>query len=160
MPKIVIKEYDNTTAGIQNYANFAVVVPGPCYVDENGNFPKEFDENGIFECNTKADFVRVIGGGNFKNLISAKSVVLKELILPTEQRVTYNPDASVVIDEYHTTQSVQDLEEDGTPKVDAEGNPVYKTTEDGEIVTEIVFNEALFQEHIETEKLCVRVSNT
>ena len=27
MPKIVINEYDNTTAGVGNYQNFSVLVP-------------------------------------------------------------------------------------------------------------------------------------
>ena len=47
MPKIVINEYDNTTAGVGNYQNFSVLVPG--FV---GKSVEEgvFDANGVFEC--------------------------------------------------------------------------------------------------------------
>jgi hypothetical protein len=51
MPKIVVREFDKTTAVGAPYSNFAVVVPG---------FAKTgatcFDENGIYECKSKDDF--------------------------------------------------------------------------------------------------------
>ena len=74
MPKITIKEYDNTTAGIGAYANFAVVVPGLVKTgqwtdkagnshlygyDENGD--PVFDENDIYECSSKIDFEKYVG---------------------------------------------------------------------------------------------------
>lgn len=57
MPKIVIKEYDQTTPGFVSSNNFAVVVPGSASKD-----PVDvFDENGIFVCNSQADFVEKVG---------------------------------------------------------------------------------------------------
>ena len=45
MPKIVINEYDKTKAGIGEYANFSVVVPG--YITDKAD-DTVFDENGIY----------------------------------------------------------------------------------------------------------------
>ena len=58
MPKITIKEIDNTASVTESYANFSVVVPGfvGTQLDETG-----FDENGICEVSTKADFLKYIG---------------------------------------------------------------------------------------------------
>ena len=58
MPKIVIKEYDKTKAIANEYANFAVVVPGP--VGDKSDLTV-FDDNGIYECSSEADFVEKIG---------------------------------------------------------------------------------------------------
>ena len=57
MPKIVIKEYDETKAIANEYANFAVVVPGP--VGDKSDLAV-FDDNGIYECSSQADFVKNI----------------------------------------------------------------------------------------------------
>ena len=58
MPKIVINEYDKTKAIANEYANFAVVIPGPV-----GSSSKltVFDDNGIYECASQADFIEKIG---------------------------------------------------------------------------------------------------
>lgn len=58
MPKIVINEYDNTTAGVGNYQNFSVLVPG--FV---GKTVEEgvFDDNGVFECSDAEEFENKIG---------------------------------------------------------------------------------------------------
>lgn len=58
MPKIVIKEYDKTKAIANEYANFAIVVPGPVDTTKDLSF---FDDNGIYECSSQADFVKKIG---------------------------------------------------------------------------------------------------
>lgn len=58
MPKIVINEYDKTEAGIGEYANFSVVVPG--YLGDNAD-ETVFDENGIYECSSQTDFKNNIG---------------------------------------------------------------------------------------------------
>ena len=64
MPKIVIREFDKTTAGGAAYANFAVVVPG--FVSDSANLAV-FDENGVYECTNKEDFKKNVG------LVKAKS---------------------------------------------------------------------------------------
>lgn len=58
MPKIVINEYDKTKAIANEYANFAVVVPGP--VGDTSDLAV-FDDNGIYECSSQADFIKNIG---------------------------------------------------------------------------------------------------
>ena len=58
MPNIVIKEYDKTKAIANEYANFAVVVPGP--VGDKSELTV-FDDNGIYECSSQADFIKNIG---------------------------------------------------------------------------------------------------
>ena len=58
MPKIVINEYDKTKAGVGEYANFSVVVPG--FITDKAD-ETVFDENGIYECSSQTDFVNNIG---------------------------------------------------------------------------------------------------
>ena len=59
MPKIIIKELDKTTAGVGQYTNFSVVVPG--LVASGKSDEGVFDENGIFETNSQSDFVKKVG---------------------------------------------------------------------------------------------------
>lgn len=71
MPKIVINEYDLTKAGTGEYRNFSVVVPGflsedkYVLVEDHYELSDEakavFDENGIYECNSTADFEANVG---------------------------------------------------------------------------------------------------
>jgi hypothetical protein len=59
MPKIVINEHDNTSAGISGqYANFTVVVPGP--VTEKSDLSK-FDANNIRLYTSQTDFKKEVG---------------------------------------------------------------------------------------------------
>jgi hypothetical protein len=48
MPKIVIREFDQTRPGTAEYSNFSVVVPGFVEVDDTD----VFDENGVYECHS------------------------------------------------------------------------------------------------------------
>lgn len=57
MPKIVVREFDKTTAVGAPYSNFAVVVPG--FVSDKAK--DVFDENGIYECKNKEDFRNNVG---------------------------------------------------------------------------------------------------
>jgi hypothetical protein len=64
MPKIVIREFDKTTAAGAAYANFSVVVPGfYSAVDNKDNKTGAFafDENGVYECNNQKEFKTKIG---------------------------------------------------------------------------------------------------
>lgn len=78
MPKIVIKEYDKTDAGYVAGNNFSVVVPGfvksgvritadksatgkDIYYGFDDLGEPVFDENGVYVCNSKADFEKYIG---------------------------------------------------------------------------------------------------
>ena len=58
MPKIVIREYDKTSAGVGLYSNFTVLVPG--FVGNSYDATK-FDENGVYEVSSKNDFDNYIG---------------------------------------------------------------------------------------------------
>ena len=60
MPKIVINEYDNTTTGIREYSNFTVVVPG-FIGTASGIDTSVFNEDGIYECDNQADFIKHVG---------------------------------------------------------------------------------------------------
>ena len=71
MPKIVIREIDNTEAGSAEYANFAVVVPGFVKA-ETTNFSPDlsvFDENGVYECKDKEVFKTKIGLRSAENSV-------------------------------------------------------------------------------------------
>lgn len=58
MPKIVTREFDKTKSVSPEYASFAVVVPG--FVEDTTNLAV-FDENGIYECSSRDDFIKNIG---------------------------------------------------------------------------------------------------
>lgn len=58
MPKIIVREYDKTKAGVGAYQNFSVVVPGFCAVGKGTDC---FDENDIYECDSQEEFVEKIG---------------------------------------------------------------------------------------------------
>ena len=71
MPKVLIREYDNSTTGIPASDNFAVVVPGyfgtPAEYEENG-VKKSYDPDtglwnasGVYELRSQSDFVNYIG---------------------------------------------------------------------------------------------------
>ena len=57
MPKIIIREYDNTKAPSTAYNNFAVVVPGFCGPSYNASV----FVNGVYECYSQADFEKNVG---------------------------------------------------------------------------------------------------
>ena len=66
MPKIVINEYDNTTTGIREYSNFTVVVPG-FIGTASGIDTSVFNEDGIYECDNQADFIKHVGKAKAKD---------------------------------------------------------------------------------------------
>ena len=69
MPQVKIKERDRTQTPVGEYANFAVAVPGVLGFDDQGNActgiyedgTSVFDDNGIYECSSQADFIKYIG---------------------------------------------------------------------------------------------------
>ncbi len=62
MPKVITREYDNSSAGIRVTNSFAVVVPGLCGTPKAGYDPAEvFDDNGIYECSSQVDFKNYVG---------------------------------------------------------------------------------------------------
>ena len=71
MPKIVIREIDNTEAGGAEYANFAVVVPGFVKASTTTFSPdlSVFDENGVYECKDKEVFKTKIGLRSAENSV-------------------------------------------------------------------------------------------
>jgi hypothetical protein len=88
MPKIFINEIDKTKAGIGAYTNFSVVVPG--FLGSKGEevlkandskYISVFDEYGVYECNSQADFKKYIGAVSPDQniLISAKAPIVVKL---------------------------------------------------------------------------------
>lgn len=67
MPSRIVREYDKTTAGTSTYANFSVLVPG--FVSSNYN-SAVFDENGVYECSSQADFITNVGVKQKHQIIS------------------------------------------------------------------------------------------
>ncbi len=60
MPKVIVREIDNTKAVTSAYSNFSVVIPG--YVKNETDFNKVADDNGVYECSSADDFNTHIGG--------------------------------------------------------------------------------------------------
>lgn len=74
MPQIKIKETDLTTAPLGEYRNFAVVVPGILGKDEDNQAVdgSAFDDNGICELSSQADFASKVG---FAEPLTASRVI-------------------------------------------------------------------------------------
>ena len=107
MPKIVINEYDKTKAIANEYANFAVVVPGP--VGKSSDLTV-FDDNGIYECSSQADFIKNVG-------LQANVAATEEEIKGTEikaaaaepslvKRITPEEDSSIPAGYYKIAKDV------------------------------------------------------
>lgn len=71
MPSRIVREYDKSTAGTSTYANFSVLVPG--FVSSNYN-SAVFDENGVYECSSQADFINNVGVKQKHQVISITAV--------------------------------------------------------------------------------------
>jgi hypothetical protein len=112
MPKIVINEHDNTSAGISGqYANFTVVVPGP--VTEKSDLSK-FDANNIRLYTSQTDFKKEVGK------FAGDKTLTKGAVAP-------KPD----IMDYTKRKDVPVLDEDDKPVLDAEGKPTTTKEKDG-----------------------------
>ena len=67
MPKLVIKEFDNTKPSLNYYSNFTVVVPGwvapakEASGEASGETNTVFDDNGIYECSSQKAFKENVG---------------------------------------------------------------------------------------------------
>ena len=136
MPKIVIKEYDKTKAIANEYANFAVVVPGP--VGKSSDLTV-FDDNGIYECSSQADFVKKIG---LQANVAAKEEAKKaKAAEPT-------PVTTTAVDNYRKITVPVNTELTVYEKTSKKKNPGYLVDEEG-YVYEYAFKtegEGLFTE--------------
>lgn len=76
MPKIIIKEYDKTKTSSTAYNNFTVLVPGFCGSSCNAS---EFDPNGVYACESQADFEKNIGKAAAKPIALVTAAKAPEL---------------------------------------------------------------------------------
>lgn len=71
MPKVIVREIDNTKAVSATYSNFSVVIPG--HVSSTTKWNDVADENGVYECSTVADFIEYIGKVNEVKKVDAEA---------------------------------------------------------------------------------------
>ncbi len=136
MPKIVINEYDKTKAIANEYANFAVVVPGPVGKDSD---LAVFDDNGIYECSSQADFVKKIG--LLANVNATEEAKVAKAAEPT-------PVTTEAVDDYFKITVPVNTEIVVYEKTSKKKNPGYLVDEEG-YVYEYAFKtegEGLFTE--------------
>lgn len=136
MPKIVIKEYDKTKAIANEYANFAVVVPGP--VDSSSKLTV-FDDNGIYECSSQADFIKNVGLQ--ANVAATEEAKKAKAAQPT-------PVTTTAVDNYRKITVPVNTELTIYEKTSKKKNPGYLVDEEG-YVYEYAFKtegEGLFTE--------------
>lgn len=119
MPKVLIREYDNSTTGIPAADNFAVVVPGyfgtPDEYEEDG-IQKSYDPDkglwnasDVYELKSQSDFIKYIGKH------AGLSIAAAGPILNTPMYTFTSADL----------ESSGAVDEDGIPlKVDLGGNPL------------------------------------
>ena len=91
MPKIIVNEIDRTRAGIGEYTNFTVFVPGFCA--DNPEEEAEWDENGVCEFNGQEDqenFLKKVGQvGAVSEDIPAKNPKFTAFELDAEENPVY-----------------------------------------------------------------------
>lgn len=84
MPRIIVNEYDNTTAANADYANFSVLIFGP--TAEGKEIKNVVDENNVYECSSVTDFEMAIG-----KVPSGELKVTLDAVAPT----LYDPSAEI-----------------------------------------------------------------
>jgi hypothetical protein len=135
MPKIVIKEYDKTKAGIGAYANFSVVVPGFLGTPEASVKSEEvqalFDENGIYECSSQTDFVKYVGKQSYK-LVTDKTALLP---IPPEVTLCIKLDPECVLSGKYT-DGITYMVEDNSRIVDSAADRFILTYKDQALYSE------------------------
>lgn len=106
MPQILVREQDYTSPGATEYSNFSVVVPGfissdPVVVNgvETDRATAYFDENGILEVSSQADFVQKVGKVAPQKLVATSTtttvnVYKEETVKETTVVITNNDSAS------------------------------------------------------------------
>lgn len=70
MPKVIVREIDNTKAVSATYSNFSVIIPGHV---SSPKWNDVADENGVYECSTVADFNEYIGKVNEVKKVDAEA---------------------------------------------------------------------------------------
>ena len=86
MPKVIVREIDNTKAVGASYSNFTVVIPGP--VKNTEAFEKVADENHVYECSSINDFKNNIGkykGQEEKEAVDAEAAKAEEIGVETKE---------------------------------------------------------------------------
>lgn len=117
MPKVLIKEYDNSTTGFPTSDNFAVLVPGyfgtPAK-DEEGEYYNPADvliDYDVYELKSQAEFIKYIGKRGGAEISEGRSPELVEI----------NPTGTNVFDKCHRNLRIADFNE--------ENRLVYEFTE-------------------------------
>ena len=119
MPKILIREYDNSTTGIPTTDNFAVVVPG--YFGEPGEYEEDgikksydpdtglWNASGVYELKSQSDFIKYIGKHKGLSIDAAPPT----LATPMYTFISAELESSGAVDE-----------EERHLEVDLDGNPL------------------------------------
>lgn len=84
MPKVLIREYDNSTTGIPASDNFAVVVPG-YFGDHQGDESEILIDHDVYELKSQNDFKKYVG---------AKVSTVREAVAPALHLVNSAEDAN------------------------------------------------------------------
>lgn len=86
MPKVLIKEYDNSTTGFPTSDNFAVLVPGyfgtPAKKEDGINYYNPADvliDYDVYELKSQADFIKYIGKQGGGVISEGRSPILLEI---------------------------------------------------------------------------------
>lgn len=143
MPKVLIKEIDNSTSGLLESNNFTVVVPGFAGHSAPGyNLADILDENGCAEFTSQADFINYVGLRGACDRIeptsaSLDSFVKQEIDDKVKQYIyTYETDLIVnnflIYDKVPVTENVEETVtlQDGSTVTKTRSNVKTGETED------------------------------
>lgn len=118
MPKVLIKEYDNSTTSFPTSDNFAVLVPGyfgtPAKKEDGINYYNPADvliDYGVYELKSQADFIKYIGKKGGAEISEGRSPELLEI----------NPLGANSFEKCHRNLTIANFHE--------EGRSVYEFTE-------------------------------
>ena len=105
MPKVIVREIDNTTAGSDTYSNFTVVIPGEISEALRPAWEKVADENGVYECSSIDDFETYIGKVNSIDAVTAEAPTV---ITFKAGETTYGEIKSLIAEDQGSFYSVVD----------------------------------------------------
>lgn len=160
MPKIIIREHDNTKAGTSEYSNFAVVVPG---LAKNGVYNSAvFDENGIFECHSQKEFEENIGHVETKESVVASNAQPEEFQVGSS-RVKHETigdllDAGLLID--LVLENKDDLYVGEAVASANDGHLIYKEDSSTYRLTKLDAKDAIAEGHRTSELFIVKPGKT
>ena len=132
MPKVLIKEIDNSTSGLLESNNFTVVVPGFAGHSAPGyNLADILDENGCAEFTSQADFINYVGLRGASEAIAPTSAKLESFVKQEKaekaRQYIYTYETDLIVNNFLIYDKVKVYSNVEEPVTLPDGSTVTKT---------------------------------